>query len=137
MSEYRRNVLIVAGLCLICFAAGRYSAPGSSVSEKHSEAIQQDNSDQIEVEDVTEVVHADGSKETHSQITKASSRQVSSIAVASEKTVEQKSDPVFVSALVGLNSYGLSVSRPILGPIVLGAWGLSNGSVGFAVGIAL
>lgn len=61
----------------------------------------------------------------------------------SSKTVERATDKVTISALAGANpfhptdglTYGGHISKPLLGPITGGLWGLSTGTFGLSVGL--
>lgn len=61
-----------------------------------------------------------------------------------KETKTAAADKITISALAGANLsslatspfvYGLSITRPILGPVTLGLWGLSNASCGVSVGL--
>jgi hypothetical protein len=62
----------------------------------------------------------------------------------SKKSVEIRSKkPTQISILTGFATverelvYGLAVTKPVLGPVTIGVWGLNNKTIGASVGIEL
>lgn len=108
---------------------------------------------------VTELVKPDGTRETTTRtVTDSQAKHIASSVqenvrteTASKdstviKTVQARSSlelSLLVGAAVSLSSgvgpliYGLHVSRPLLGPIVMGLWGASNGVAGVSIGLRL
>lgn len=143
MSEYRLNVLVVGLLCGACFTFGRLSTPEKVRVETKVVTVEKKIEVAAKHENVIvhEVIAKDGSKviDTHtvSETEKKTDTLVSSQASESKEVVKSR-QPLSVNALIGLNqTYGASVSKPILGPISVGVWGLTNASCGFSVGISL
>lgn len=106
----------------------------------------------------TEITKPDGTREVVTKVTEDSStsrssqsttdnRQESSQASSekSSKEITYGRDKVTIAALGGVSIsfangfgapvYGAIISKPILGPITVGIWGLSNGVGGAAIGL--
>jgi hypothetical protein len=108
---------------------------------------------------VTEITHPDGSKEVVTHYTRNSHASRSSEKEASSteketlaktekesKEVTKSSSKLIVSGLVGGNGlsgldalkapvYGAHVQKTVLGPIMVGAWGLTDRTVGLSLGL--
>jgi hypothetical protein len=144
--------VIVSVLALVtAFALGRYTVSSSSKStetaskEKASETSKEVSEHKKTV--TTEVERPDGTKERTTTITDdvdtktASKGSSSSTTEKTSEVVKGSSDKVTISALGGVSIkdwsmvYGASVSRPILGPVAVGVWGLSNSTGGFSIGL--
>lgn len=79
--------------------------------------------------------HTDQVKNTDTESTKNES-------ASTMKEVTRGSSPVTVSALLGVKLslsspvvYGAAVSRPILGPVTVGAFGMSDATLGVSLGL--
>lgn len=145
----KKAAIIVVLSVVVSFAFGRYFAPEkvkevtkTVTIEKEVERKRQDTNKKTVIvtrpngESRTEIVEV-----THSDITKEGTK-LSENEHSQEKS--RSSDKVTILALGGVNvlsidrnqvQYGLSVSRPILGPITVGLWGLSSGVGGLGVGV--
>lgn len=154
----KTKVLIVAGAIVLAFAAGRYSAPGSIKTEAKNEQSEEKKTKEKEETNTErrkitkEITRPDGTKETtvvDEEIVKkkksdATSEKTKETNVV--KTEETRSgSKLTVSALAGAKIkfsgplepvYGGMVSKEILGPVSIGAFGLSNGVGGVAVGVS-
>lgn len=107
---------------------------------------------------VVEILKPDGTKETTTHTIdddKVASKinqniddksvNTSEQIVKETKEVTKSSSPVTISALGGIPLsftsitpvWGASVSKPIIGPITIGAWGLSSREVGMSIGLEL
>lgn len=146
---------------IIAFAIGRYSAPKH---EKIEESSQQSNAT-VEKEDkdvdqdkhkettVTQVVSPDGTKSTVTKVVEDTKTNTeikvvdkSNSTQSKSSTTELSDDPITsVMVLAGAKAhvigldppvFGLSITRNILGPITVGAWGLSDRTVGLSLGLS-
>lgn len=157
----KTKIIIVSVSLATAFAAGRYSLPEkirietkTVEVEKKSDSKDTDAQKNTHKKTITkETIKPDGTKTVTTVVTDDS--------VASTKTIDKQvdltnkdissvsekshsSDKVTISALGGVsfNSstpvfvYGASVSKPILGPITVGLWGLSNASFGASAGLS-
>lgn len=137
----------------IAFIAGRYSSPEKvvTVTQVVTKEVKTED-DQIDSDRVSDVLHIlkpDGTKITRIKVeakkdeSLKDSKRIDSSTFTS-KTIEYRRG-VYAQALIGLPMsdissgpvYGVSISKQFFGPIVLGAWGLSNLTVGLSVGLEL
>lgn len=156
-----RNQWIALGLALLTsYAFGRWSAPVKTITEtkiievekKTKDSNTNTNKDTHKETTVTETIHPDGTREVVTKTTEDTKTDKTKSEKTTEerekektalKEVERSSSKVTISALAGVGSvlnnpviiYGGSVSRPILGPIALGAFGLTNGVFGLSIGL--
>jgi hypothetical protein len=134
MSKYIAAVIVVA----IAYAAGRYTAPEKIKTEIKT----------VEVEKVvTKVQHKkvvirenkDGSKETVIITDTKSDEKGKSNTDIKNKEVTNKGSfniSVLAGSSVPINGVlGVSATKNVLGPITVGAWGLTNGTAGLSVGL--
>lgn len=156
MSVYAKFA-IVAGLSLLCFALGRYTVPEKvKIETKIVEVEKKTKSDKKEVvrhreTTTTEVTRPDGTKEktivvvedTESKSTSKESDKITK-KETDKKEVTRSGSPVTIAALAGVKlgsftdiDYGVSVSKPILGPISIGAFGFTSRRLGVQIGLSL
>lgn len=95
----------------------------------------------------TETVKPDGTKETTTKVVEDTTRKtLTKDSETDKKTsdiVKDSSSKISLSLLVGADAhnlfsppvYGLSLTKPVLGPITAGIWGLSNLTFGVSVGL--
>jgi hypothetical protein len=144
------KIIISLVVLIVTFAAGRWSA--SQVSTKTIQTVTQ-NDQKAEV------------KDTHTKTTITETKQPSGVdttvtvidQVQDDKTAEKDNSISNTQTVVTPTSksklnisvlgaedfskgftqptYGLSVSREIIGPITAGAFGLANGTVGVSIGV--
>jgi hypothetical protein len=133
-----RNYIAVIVLAVIAYAAGRYMSPDKIKTEVKT----------VEVEKiVTKVQHKkvvikenkDGSKETVIITDTKSDEKGKSNTDIKNKEVTNKGSfniSVLAGSSVPINGVlGISANKNILGPITVGAWGLTNGIAGLSLGI--
>lgn len=142
MQEFLKNnikYLIVLVLLVGAFAAGRYTSPTKIETKIQTVEVEKikKNEDTVIVEKIT----PDGTKTTQTHIV-STTEENNHIKENFDTVTESKHPATTISLLGGLdinNSvhpvYGLSASRNILGPISMGIFGLSNGTVGLSVGL--
>ena len=156
--DIKYKVVIVVISLASSFAIGRYTVPEKvrietkivEVEKKSDSKEQDSNKNNHKKIVIVRVVKPDGEKQTtvtstdESTENKKNVEKVSSdtqIAKEDKKEVTGNQQKVTISALVGgdittrLPVYGLSITRPILGPLTVGLFGLSNGSIGASVGL--
>ncbi len=136
--------LMVFGL-LASFAAGRYTTPEKIVIQKEIVEVEKKVEDKRKEIVKTEVTHPDGTKEITTKTVVDSTTKTDS--TKTDKELEERtaaSSKVSISALVGAPLslsgpitpvYGGHIHRPLLGPISLGLWGLSNATAGVSIGL--
>lgn len=143
---------------LVSFASGRWLAPEKVKIEKQIVEVEKKSStkdtdserNKRKETTVTEKIGPDGSKETTShtvettETAKKKSQSDSSESTRAEsetKEIERGTAKVTVSALAGTSFtspqivYGASVSKPILGPITVGVFYLTPGTLGGMLGL--
>lgn len=135
------KVLIAVVALAAVFAAGRYSVKSTKttetvqIDEKKKEDIKTDTHTVIvKNPDGTTTTTIDSHTDTHRTDTTKTIDQVV------QETNKRKTLQVAVLTAYNFNSpagldYGLSVSKEVLGPITVGAWGMKSGVVGLSVGM--
>ena len=148
ISSKTKAILVSAGL-LVSFALGRYSLQQPAIDIKTD--IKTVDQKTIDKEDHSQtiIVHTkdpSGAEKTVTTInnnvdTKTKDTDTTAIA-ETQVVIPPPHDLWNVSAMVGLNpinnfvpAYGLGVSKKVLGPINVGAFGFTNGLVGVSIGV--
>lgn len=136
---------------LAAFAFGRFTGPEKVRTvtlevEKKTEQTDTDKNRHKKTISIT-LILPDGTKKTTTTTTddteeKTKERSTDDISKTSEKEVIRGAAKVTVSALAAINltkggtpDYGLAVSKPILGPITIGAFGFQSGAAGLSLGL--
>lgn len=150
------KITILAILLMVSFASGRYLTPVKVVTEVKTVEVEKKKTDTNEQQnthketEVKEVVKPDGTKETTTKIVeddsdKKSTSEKDMVSKETDKTKEvtKSNNGLSLSALGGVSIsgvpntvYGGIVQKPLLGPIGIGVWGLSNGTVGASIGLS-
>lgn len=136
---------IILGLVAltIAFAIGRYTKRQDVIINKETE-IEKNKEKEKDKHKVTVIVKTPDGKETTTITEDTTTREKETQKTVDKLYQEIKSrhNLINVSALVGNDGfksltpvYGISVSKEILGPITVGAWGMTNSSVGLSVGL--
>lgn len=145
--------IAIAGIALLTsFAAGRWLAPEKIKTVKEIVTVKEKQKVRIVEKDVhrttTITEYPDGRKvtviqddSTQSSNTDSSSRTNTNSRETTEIT--RGTSKVTISALGGVSLlsdplvtvWGVSVTKPILGPVTVGAWGLSNKHYGGSLGL--
>lgn len=150
----KTKVIIVVIALVTSFAVGRWAAPTKIVTktiEVEKKVIVKDDKKDTRKhrsKKTVVVVTPDGTKTTTivdntDTDTKQENKDKTTddIKKDSETTKEYSSSKVTVSALgalnlkTGLPAYGAAVSKPILGPLTIGAFGLTDTTFGVSVGL--
>ena len=140
---------IIAALILTAFIIGRYSAPEKIVTETKTVTVEVEKKD-VEKEanqekTVTEIKYPSGetvtrTKVRHDTVSLLKESNSDKVMTDDKKTVENNAGTSF-SVMAGVKDwsliYGISATKPILGPITLGIWGLSDASFGLQLGLRL
>jgi hypothetical protein len=144
-------VIIGAVALLTAFAAGRWSAP-QKVKIQTVEVEKKTDDKKVDKDDhkvtvITEVDQPNGTKTKTTTIkddsdTKVVDKKTDDTTTKTTIDVEKSSSKVTISALAALNVtkpglpiYGASITRPLLGPVTMGVFGLQNGTAGVSVGL--
>ncbi len=135
--------LSIAALTL-SFAAGNYTArqTQSSTNSKTQSTVQQDvKQDTHEV--ITTIKAPNGTVQTVETVDTTALTNTDSTTNTQSQLVVVPNPKNNVSALAGFDlsksglipTYGISVNRQFLGPVTIGAFGLTSGTVGVSIGI--
>lgn len=150
MSTKWKVIISIAALAL-AFALGYWLTPTKTITKVETITVQKIIYVEKKHADTTTVVvtKPDGTTEstTHTvEDTNTSSNTTEVSDTTNLKETSRDSAKVAVLALagvpidfnkgVGTPVYGLSVSRPIIGPVTVGLWGLSNLTFGVGVGLS-
>ena len=140
--DTKYKVIAGTAVVLVSFAFGRYSAPkiADSTTKTETQKDVQKDTDTHKITTVTET--PDGKKVT--TITEdTTTKSNSQTDTKKDQTITApKSSVINISALAGLDTgrgfvptYGISASKELIGPIAVGAFGLTNGTIGISVGV--
>jgi hypothetical protein len=139
----REKVLTSVLVVLIAFAVGRWSNRVSTETKTLETKVQSSDLNKNTHTETVITKQKDGSEVT-------TIRQDTSVNLIKSETDKSKTDTVVkskdsifnVSALMSIDIkekivplYGLSVSKEILGPITVGVFGLTNGTLGVSIGM--
>lgn len=140
----KTKVIIVSAGLLTAFAVGRYTAPSPNLKEKESISTDITKNENISTKKETTITETpDGKKITKiDEETTTKTKEKEDQLEKLDLSITTKKSIVSVNALVGYDftrgpvpTYGLAISKEFLGPITLGAWGLTNGTIGVSVGV--
>jgi hypothetical protein len=154
MSE-KTKTLITLALMVFSFAAGRWLVPEKVKIEKQIVEVEKKSKDKNAEKNTrkttttTKTVYPDGRVEESTVVVEETDRKSSSTEVSEGnktetelKEITNSSSKVSIQGLAGyrlttseLPLLGLSVSKPILGPITVGVWGLNNSTFGASLGL--
>lgn len=142
----KTTVIISAVSLAVAFAGGRYSV--QAPSSKTKEVVQVDTTKDIAKntkKKTTIEKNPDGSTKTtiDEETTTDTSSVTNSLTKVSQSVTAVRTGTLNISALGGMDFsssipkpiYGASVTKEIVGPVTLGAFGLMNGVVGLSVGV--
>lgn len=142
--NYRKLGLCILALA-IAFASGRYSVSQPEVRTSNQDTKKETINENKETKKKTVIVkNKDGSETTTITEDTKDKRRDSTIdkSKSSSEVIPQKVGTLSVAALLGVDSqsewkrvYGASVSKQFIGPISVGLFGLTNGTVGCTVGL--
>lgn len=139
----RQKVFVSSFALALAFATGRYTNTKPSISLSEKTTVQRDTVKNTQTHKTVVTTKApDGTIKTVATIDTNTEAENKTQDVSSTK-LEQKSAPKLnVSALAGVETtksfapvYGLSVSKEILGPVIVGLFGMTNGTVGVSLGL--
>ncbi len=148
------KILTVSIALVGAFAAGRWAAPEKVRIETKTVEVEKTKTDtdrdKHKSTTVTETTKPDGTKTTVTQTTEDTKTDRKTVTVDDKtsdtvKEATRGTSKVTVAGLMGVRLdqlgkaatpfvYGLSVSKPIIGPIAVELWGLSDLSTGVGLG---
>ena len=135
--DTRVKFILSATLLVIAFGAGRHSATDPTTKEEETKVTEKDKSHTKTVTTTTK--EKDGSVQVVTIVDTTASKKVDEI-----KEVKTSDKPrINIALLSGYNvlhpvgvEYGLSVSKQLLGPINVGVFGLTGGTIGVSLGMS-
>lgn len=142
----KTKVLIGIIACASVFAAGRFSAPEKIKTvtiEIEKKTTTADTTKEVHRK-ITTIERPDGTRETivtEDTTSENKSSTTDDKSLTSSKEITKGSNTTIL-ALVGVDfstpgiMYGASISRPVLGPISIGVWALTNKTAGLGIGLA-
>lgn len=149
------KIAISAVSLVTAFAFGRWEAPEKIVTKtvtvEVDKKVQSSDIDTNRHKEskIVEVVKPDGTKETTTTVSEDTNREAkthetntASKSTQSSKETTNRKTLTTISFLGGISdfgtltkTYGLGVTKPVLGPITIGVWGLSSGIYGASIGL--
>lgn len=144
----KTKVIIIVLALATSFAAGRFLIPQKIVTQTKTVTVEVEKEKQdtnTHTETVDKIL-PDGTK-TITTVTDTSTKTTTTESNSTKTDTKSETtyakDGVTISALAGIDVtnpakgfvYGASISKPILGPISFGAFGLTNGTVGVSLGL--
>lgn len=151
MTLTSKQKYIIAGVAiLVSFATGRFSAQKANVTKIASAqtTVKQDQDKNTHTETIiTTVKTPDGTVKTVKTIDQIADvktdTNVSQLSQTKTDIIAPKINILNVSALIGNDfskgigfpAYGVSVTKQVLGPVTVGAYGLTTGVIGVSIGL--
>lgn len=133
----KSKVILAVLFLVLAFASGRYSVQSPDTTSTTDTKVDKDTHTKKTIvttkepdgkETTTTVVERDTSVKTDTQ--------------TSNTVIQAKRNTTNLSLIVGLDltdphkpAYGLSLTKQVLGPVTVGAYGLTNGVVGLSLGV--
>jgi hypothetical protein len=151
----KTRIIVEIIIMAVAFSTGRWLAPEKIKTEiktveveKKTDDKQEDKQDHKKVT-IIETTKPDGTKTKTTTITddrddKSDDKSTDNTTTTTDKTKEvtRGSSPLTISFMAGMGIpapatpiYGLSITRPVLGPVTLGLFGMTNRTGGVSVGL--
>lgn len=138
--------LVATILVVLSFCFGHYTAQSSKSSQTTDKIVDTVTHEALDTHTkttITEVKEPTGEIKTITQVDTVQSAKETDIKAETDRTVTtyQKKSAVNISLIGGydtargLPTYGASFSKEFVGPITIGLWGLTNGTVGVTIGV--
>jgi hypothetical protein len=143
MSDIIKLVLAAVVFTAIGYSLGRYAGGGSTKTTTETKTDETVKTDEHQRETITQKKSTDGTVTTVTVIDTVKDQLINKDSDTQSQTVTTKPEPkINLSALVSASihdpaipAYGISVSKEFIGPITIGAFGLTSGIVGLSIGI--
>lgn len=142
MTSNKTLALIALLISLVFFSLGRYTvSQTSTTTDKKVDSTDQTDTHQRET--ITEKKSPDGTDTIVTTIDTVKNETDTTKSDTLTKSIVAKASKLNISALAATNihspfgppAYGLSVSKELLGPITVGAFGLTSGTIGISIGL--
>jgi len=147
--EHKNVGILVIFVGITCFLAGKDLSPVRietkviEIQTERSASIVDQLEDSVETTKTTQKPDGTIQKTTKTirKLQKTDAKLKESQKLTQQELLQTRSDrsvglhALWVSPLFGRTGYGALVTVPILGPIDLGVWGLTNKSFGLSIGV--
>lgn len=139
----KTQIIIVFVLLLFGFSFGRYSAPTIPNTKTDTKTDTNTNTD-TNSHKVTVITKDPKTGQETTTITEDKNTETKKVTDTKTDTIvtAPKSSVINISALAGLDTargfiptYGISANKELIGPVTVGAFGLTNGTIGVSVGL--
>lgn len=147
----KQIIIAFVVVTLGAYAFGRWSAP-EKVITKTVEVEKKTDDKKVDTQDhkittITETDKPDGTKVkttiiADAKTTQSDDKKTDDTTKTESKEIDRATAKVTLSLLAGVDfnnptkpQYGISISKPILGPITVGVFGFQTGLVGASVGL--
>lgn len=143
----KTKVIGGAVIVLVAFASGRYSVPTKpdvhTIENQQVDVDKQTNMNDHKVTTTTQDCTTGKKVTTITEDISSQTKKDTDIKTELDQTVTQpKRSLINISALASLDTtngfkpaYGISANKELLGPLTVGAFGLTNGVLGVSVGV--
>ncbi len=141
----KSKITIAVVSLLTAFATGRYSVQAPAVKTQETVKSNENIKTDKDIHKVTVITKKPTGEEvtTITEDDKAKSDSTSNSTSTLDQTVTPpKINTLNVSALAGIGlassiqpTYGLSISKQLIGPVTTGLFGLTNGTIGVSIGL--
>lgn len=142
--QKRTKVILVLLAAVGAFAGGRYSVPAPDITVEKTITKDQERQVDTNKKKTTTIVTEPSGKKTETIVEETNKTAKTDTRTSATESVSEtyKSPTINISVLAGVDTmnnfkpvYGISASKQFIGPITLGAFGLTNGTLGVSVGI--
>jgi hypothetical protein len=140
----KNQIIIVIVLIAASFAVGRYSARANKTVVQTTQAKTDEEKDTHTRTTITDTKKPDGTDTKVEIIDQVQNDDTQSTATSQTQTTITSKSSILNISVLGANdfhaglfapTYGLSVTKEVLGPVTVGAFGLMNGTIGVSVGL--
>jgi hypothetical protein len=144
MSDITKKILLGVAYTVIVISVTRFVSPTKIKVETKTVTVEVASKETQSHSETVEEVKPDGTKKTTTVVdTNSTYTKNKDTNSETSKTEEYNKDSVTIQVLAGLDIlhptnglvYGASISKPLIGPLIFGAWGLTNGTAGVSVGL--
>lgn len=138
MLKNRSKYILFVIVIIVSYATGRYMSPEKVKTEIKTVEVEKTTT-KVEHKIVKIKENKDGSKETVIVTDSRSGATTNSRSQTETKELINKGSfniSVLAGSSIPINGVlGVSATKNVLGPITVGAWGLTNGTAGLSVGL--
>lgn len=145
--DTKTKVILSVVVVTVAFAFGRYTAPSDTVKTKETQQTDTNTQTDTTTKKTTTIEEdPSGKKKTtiEEDTTTTTKKEKNKTTNIEQSVTPSNKDILNVSALVATDGfslsnitpvYGVSVTKNLLGPITVGAFGLTNKTIGVSIGV--